>query len=92
MAGRRQERQTREVLVASRAARAAAMRERLVTVAGQPTHQIAVAADYLRGAVSRTSRDVPAEASATARDAVEMLVELGDRLFQLAIDKRRTRS
>jgi hypothetical protein len=91
MAGRRKQRQAREVLVASREARAAAMRERLTAGAGQPTRQIAAAADYLRGAVARTAGDVPAEASAAARQAVQVLTELGDQLFQLAIDKRRNR-
>jgi hypothetical protein len=92
MAGRRKQRQTRQVLVASHDARAAALRERLILAAASPADQIAVASDYLRGAVARTGRDVPAEASATARHAVQELTDLGDQLFRTAIEKRRTRS
>jgi hypothetical protein len=92
MAGRRRQRQAREVLVGAHDARSAVVKERLLAAAGQPTHQVAAAADYLRGAISRTSRDVPAEGSATAREAVRVLIELGDQLFRTAIEKRRSRS
>ncbi|MEQ7125335.1 hypothetical protein ABN034_12520 [Actinopolymorpha sp. B11F2] len=71
-------------------ARTAALRARLQGLAGHPGQQISVAADYLRGAVARTSRDVPAEAAATGREAAAVLTELGDRLFQAAIKKRRS--
>jgi len=92
MAGRRRQRQTREVLVARREARAAALTARLTDAAGQPTRQVSVAADYLRGAIARTGRDVPAEATAAAREAVRVLTELADQLFDAATKKRRSRS
>ncbi len=91
MAGRRKRRRTRQVLVASHDARAAALCERLVLAAGSPADQVAAASDYLRGAVTRTASDVPAEASASARQAVQHLPELGDQLVRTAVEKRRTR-
>jgi hypothetical protein len=91
MAGRRRQRQTDEVMVARHAARTAALRSRLTAVAGHPTRQVSVAADYLRGAIARTNRDVPAEATAAAREAIRVLTALADDLFDAAT-KRRCRS
>ncbi len=92
MAGHRRKRQTREVLVARREARAAALKQKLTEAAGDPGRQVAVAAGYLRGAISRTGRDVPAEAAAVAREATRVLVDLGDQLFEAATNKRRSSS
>ena len=90
MAGRRNSRDAREALVARHRARTAALEQRLAGLAGHPTRQVVAAADYLRGAITRTSRDVPVEAAAAAREAVVVLTELGDQLFRAAIQKRRS--
>jgi hypothetical protein len=92
MAGRRRQRHTDETLVARRTARAAALMQKLTESAGNPGQQVGVAAGYLRGAIARTTRDVPAEATAAAREAVRVLTALADQLFDAATDKRRSRS
>jgi hypothetical protein len=90
MAGRRNKRDMREALVARHQRRSAELQQELTKAAGHPGQQVYVAAQYLRGAIARTTRDVPAQAAAAGREAAALLEQLGDQLFRSAIEKRRS--
>lgn len=96
MAGRRRTRESREALVVRHQRRKESLTRQL-TAAACPADRVAVAANYLRGALARLGASKAAndlakeDADAVARDAQEYLVALGDQVWQAAITRRRSR-